>query len=110
LPVVKTGDDVAALAGKQVQVEGIYQQQDVRMRPIGQPVYLGHVAVVLDDETPVFLYPPDAAEARRSADEIQRFDDKRVRVSGLLYPTIPSEDAMLQAPCLVEVGSVVLTS
>jgi hypothetical protein len=108
--VVRSGGDVGALSGQQVQVEGIYRQQDVRMRPVGPPAYVGHVAIVLDDDTRVFLYPLGSAEAVRSTDEIQRFDQQRVRASGLLSARMPSQNATIKAPCLLQVTSLALAS
>ena len=45
LPVVTSGDEVRANLSEYVVVEGVYQQQDVRMRrtpPV--PLYEGHAA------------------------------------------------------------------
>jgi len=110
IPVVKTEIDVATYAGKTVYVEGIYQQEDVRMMQVNpKTLLLGHVVVVLDDSCKVFLYPPMQKEARRSKQEIRRFEHKKVKVLGVIYPTIPQEGAVQNAPCLVDIQSVKLS-
>ncbi len=107
LPTVRSAEDVSRRAGGRVAVEGVYEQQDVRMMPVNpDTLFEGHVALVLDDGTQVFLYPPYEEQARRGPEEIRRFEHKRVRVTGLLYPTIPPVGATLMAPCLVDIGSI----
>lgn len=108
VPVIKTEADIEENAGKTVYIEGIYQQEDVRMMQVNpETLFLGHVVVVLDDGCPVFLYPPATEEARRSQEEIQQFENKKVRVLGLLYPSIPQEGAIQIAPCLTDIQSIV---
>ena len=107
MPVVHREGDAATYAGQTVYVEGVYEQEDVRMMQVNPPtLLLGHVAVVLDDGCRVFLYPPAQQEARRSKQEIRRFEHKRVRVLGVIYPTIPQEGAVQLAPCLVDIQSI----
>jgi hypothetical protein len=107
--VVTSASDVETHAGQRVHVEGTYRQQDVRMRPVDPAtLHVGHVAIVLDDGTRVYLYPPEDPEARRPADEIAQFENRRVRVAGVLLPTIPSDNTAIIAPCLLDTGDVTL--
>ena len=88
-------------------VEGVYEQQDVRMMPVDPAqLFEGHAAVVLSDGTPVYLYPPQKPEARRSATERERFEHRRVRVTGLLYASIPGPGAAIRAPCLADISTI----
>ena len=104
IPVVKTEADVATYAGKTVYVEGIYEQEDVRMMRLNpETLFLGNVVLVLEDGCRVFLYPPASEEARRPKKEIRRFEHKKVRVLGLLHPTIPQAGAVQMAPCLTDI-------
>ena len=106
-PVVASGADVKANVSTYVTVEGVYEQQDVRMRPpTPEPLYEGHVALVLSDGTKVFLYPQQKPEALRSEDERARFDHQRVRATGLLYAKNPGPGAVIDAPCLADVSTI----
>lgn len=110
IPVVKTETDIDTYAGETVYVEGVYQQEDVRMMQVNpNSLLLGHVVIVLEDSCKVFLYPPMQKEARRSKQEIRRFEHKRVKVLGVIYPAIPQEGAVQNAPCLVDIQSVKLS-
>ncbi len=105
--VVTSLADVERHAGHEASVEGVYEQRDVRMRRVAaQTVHAGHAAVVLADGTAVFLEPPQEEEAIRAGAEIERCEHRTVRATGLLLAANPGEGAAIDAPCLVEVGSV----
>jgi hypothetical protein len=102
-------DDVRRASGERAEVEGTYQQIDIRMRVKGDPVYLGHAAVILDDGTEVTLEPSWAEEAIRPRDEIDRCEGHRVRVVGTVHeeaPEPPEPAAALMSPCVRPVESV----
>ena len=107
LPVVTAQADVESNATRYVTVEGVYEQQDVRMMQVDpDELFEGHVAIVLSDGERVYLYPQQDAEAIRAADERERFEHRRVRASGLLLPTNPRDGAVITAPCLIEIKSI----
>jgi hypothetical protein len=108
-PVVASQDDVELHAGGAAVVEGTYEQQDVRMMQANpETLYKGHAAVVLSDGVRVFLYPPQEDEAIRDAAEIERFEHRTVRASGLLLDGNPGEGAVIDAPCLLDVETIEL--
>jgi len=106
LPLVTSGDEVEQHVSTYVAVEGVYEQQDVRMRPVdpGEQRFEGHVALVLDDGTHVYLYPQQEPEARRSEEERGRFEHRRVRATGLLFATNPGPGTVIDAPCLADIS------
>ena len=107
LPVVTAQTDVESHATRYVTVEGVYEQQDVRMMQVDPAeLFEGHAAIVLSDGERVYLYPQQDAEARRPTDERERFEHRRVRASGLLLPTNPREGAVITAPCLIDLKSI----
>ncbi|MBL8473297.1 MAG: hypothetical protein KF778_04005 [Rhodocyclaceae bacterium] len=107
LPHIRCEQDAFTHAGQRAVVEGIYQQEDVRMMQVNPPVlHLGHAVLVLDDGCRVFLYPPASPAALRDAAEIRRCENRRTRASGVILPRIPQDDAVQQAPCLVDVESI----
>jgi hypothetical protein len=107
LPVIASGDEVKQHVSTYVTVEGVYEQQDVRMMQVDpDQLFEGHAAVILGDGTPVYLYPPQKPEARRSAAERKRFEHRRVRATGLLYANIPGPGAAIRAPCLGDISTI----
>src|SRR5215831_2281744 len=99
--LVASEDDIAPHDEEEVRVVGRYAEVDVRMRRTPPPHYAGHVAIVLDDETRVLLYPVWDPQARRDQDEIARFAGKRVEATGTLHATAPEGEesvANLQLP------------
>jgi hypothetical protein len=107
-PVVRSHEEVDQHAGGEAVVEGLYEPQDVRVRPVGEPEYRGHAAVVLADGTCVFLCAPSEGEALRPSDEIARFGGRTVRASGTLLAGNPDKGAAIDAPCLVQITSIEL--
>ncbi|MEQ8468392.1 histidine kinase [Coleofasciculus sp. E1-EBD-02] len=92
--------------GKQVRLIGQYIQVDVRRWPKPPPRYKGHVAVVLEDGTEVFLYPPWHSEAIRSTNEITRYNNRGVAVVGKIVPECPKSPqpaASIVAPCMLTI-------
>jgi hypothetical protein len=111
LPVVSARADVETHATRYVTVEGVYEQQDVRMKQVDPAeLFKGHAAIVLSDGERVYLYPQQDAEAIRPADERERLEHRRVRASGLLLPTNPREGAVITAPCLIDLRSIDLAA
>jgi hypothetical protein len=107
LRVVTTTADVESHASRYVTVEGVYEQQDVRMMQVDPAeLFEGHAAIVLSDGERVFLYPQQDAEAIRTADERARFEHRRVRASGLLLATNPRDGAVITSPCLIDLKSI----
>jgi hypothetical protein len=107
--LVTSLDELRRASGQGAEVEGRYAQIDVRMRIKGDPVYLGHAAVTLDDGTEVTLEPVWAEQAIRPADEIARCDGHRVRVTGTVHeetPEPPEPTASFVSPCISPVDAV----
>lgn len=111
IPIVRTTADVTRLAGQRVYVEGIYEQEDVRMMQVNPPtLFAGHVVLVLNDGCRVFVNPPAEPAALRSEQEIANFEHRPARALGVILPRIPQEGAIQQAPCLIAIESLTLTN
>ena len=100
--IVKTGSDVGAHAGSPVLVHGTYTEVDMRKAPAGDPVYAGHAAVKLADDSLVMLAPPWHDDALRSQEERDNLRGKAVIAEGILQPVCPPDGTglALQVPCL----------
>ena len=99
----------ASTRGKQVRVIGKYTQIDARRRKEPPPVYQGHVALILADRTAVFLYPTWHPSAIRPAEEIARYNHKKVVVVGKMVPEAPESPqgaASIIEPCMLTIDSI----
>jgi len=100
--------------GKQVRVIGKYSQVEVSQRPSPSPyppVYKGHVAIILADRAEVFLHPTWYPNAIRPAEEIARYNHKKVVVVGKMVPEAPESPegaASIIAPCMLTIDSIEL--
>lgn len=106
LPVVSRLAEATTYDGKLVRLIGQYVERDSRMQPGGTPRYVGHVSIILADDTRVSLWPMWKHEARRPEQEIDRFKNHEVEVVGIFNtqaPVDPSGGASMTTPCLTEV-------
>jgi hypothetical protein len=106
-------DSFDSRKGKQVRVIGKYTQIEARQRPEPPPVYRGHVALFLAEDTAgravVFLHPTWHPKAIRPAEEIARYNDQLVVVVGVLVPTTPNSPnfaAHMMGPCMLTIDSI----
>ena len=121
-PICKTAEDAKRLDGRDVRLVGVYRKELVAKKQ-GRPAdqFYGHVVVEIEGH-PRAYHPQawDGARARislgtepRPEDEIQRFTDQRVQVTGRLVLRPASDDASdsdaastLPGPALFEIGEV----
>ena len=111
LPVVDQENTMASYDGQMVRLVGKYTEADVRMKPVGEPKYIGHVSIVLEDNTRIALFPVWKDDARRPKAEVERFKDKKVVVIGTLYqrsPADPRGGASPLSPCLTDIQALYL--
>ncbi len=96
-------------SGQRAVIAGVYHQVDVRQKQRPPAVYAGHVAIGLDDSTEVYLEPIWSTAALRSPEERNRFDRRRVAVTGVVLarmPEPPEPAAHLMGPCVSPVEQV----
>lgn len=106
LPVIETYDQIKEYDGEMVELIGIYQEFDIRMRKENpKESFKGHAAVYLG-EWPVLLYPPDKKDAIRSKKERKTMQGEKVVVVGEINEFLPSEGASLGVPYIRKVESV----
>jgi hypothetical protein len=77
--------------------------------------FYGMYKIEVNDSLSIILYPPYDPRSKRSADEIENFEGKKVEVTGIIsaktYLNEPSLNAAPQAvsiPCFVEIRSIKL--
>ncbi len=113
LPLINQLQKVDTYDGQQVRLVGRYVESDVRMKPTGKPRYVGHVSIVLADNTHVALFPVWHKDARRPQEEIDKFKAHEVEVVGTLHrqaPVAPSGGASPLSPCLTDTKALYLSS
>lgn len=102
-PRVQKAVDLAALDGQSAIVVGVYEATAVptkgpRRDEASRPKE--YARVMLGDGTAVYLEPYATPAALRPAEEMARFDGKRVEVSGKVRRRMPSQGQSLVAPCV----------
>lgn len=113
LPTVLVKDDIEKFALEKVRLIGRYTQINVNKRPGQTPAYTGHIALTLQDNTRVLLYPVWHVEAKRPQSEISRFENQTVEVVGKIFLRSPSSRnnaANLLLSCLTKVESIELVN
>lgn len=98
---VRTAADRDAKSGDMVEVFGTYQHVAGGKAPDATPDR--HAAVRLDDGTLIWLEPPWHTDAIRPAEEIARYEGKRVVAKGVLLaecPPPPDGRAYAKVACL----------
>ena len=80
-------------AGQKIRVIGEYQQIDIRRRPTPPVQYRGNAIVILDDGGFISLYPMWHPDAIRPKDEIERFEGRRVIITGRAVSVAHPPDA-----------------
>ncbi len=93
LPKIETLKDVSDNDNKRVVIEGVYTQIDIRLKRENPAVkYTGQVAIKLQDNTNIFIYPPTGPEAIRPKKEIKEMQGQQVRIVGMVFKNMPQSD------------------
>jgi hypothetical protein len=112
IAVINDIGGIIATQGEVVRLEGIYIQNDVRMKMENPKVlHSGHVAILMSDGTKVYLYPPTHELATRETKEIKALENKKVYVDCMALPYIPMDSSEQQvciesAPCIVKLNAI----
>ncbi|MBO9701821.1 MAG: hypothetical protein J7604_16560 [Sporocytophaga sp.] len=100
--------------GKDLTVVGTYKPVSLNQKP-GTVEYSGHYKIEVNDTLSIVLLPPYNSESKRPTDEIQKFEGKRVKVSGIISdktymepPSIQNAPLTLSLPCFTEIKSIEL--
>ncbi|WP_028978319.1 hypothetical protein [Sporocytophaga myxococcoides] len=106
--------EIKEIEGKDLTVVGTYKPVSLIQKP-GKEEYSGHYKVEVNDTLSIILLPPYNPESKRSADEVQKFEGKRVKVSGTISdktymepPSIQNASLSLSHPCFTEIKSIEL--
>lgn len=106
-PVVERLDDLVALDGQPVTACGRYRAiPEPRKGPPAAGAPRDRAVLELSDGEEVFIEPMNFPAALRPADERERFDGKRVCVSGIARKVMPSLGESLIDPCIEQVSDI----
>lgn len=102
--VVRSQEDLLANDGRRGIVCGHYRSIPApRKGPPAPGARKDRAVIVLADGVEVYVEPIDTPGARRPREERQRFEGKRVCVSGTVHLIMPSRGQSLIAPCVAAV-------
>lgn len=109
LPLVSNYKAIETFNHQRVRLKGVYQQFDTRMRQEKpKKLFLGHVAIDMEDGVPVLLYPSDKPEAIRSKKERRKMKGSEVIIIGVIYqytPKVPGSSSR-NLPCIMDIESI----
>lgn len=98
---------------KETTIIGIYKKCILSKKK--EAPHQGHYKIVLDDNTEVVLLPPYEQEAKRSAEEVEQYEGKKVKVKGIIEeetyleePSLDYESLTVDVPCFVSITSIQL--
>jgi len=90
---------------------GIYAKSTMSER--GQEVYHGHYKIIVSDSLEVNLLPPYLIESVRPKEEVQRFEGKKVVVTGIIIentafsrPSLDDQPLSVNIPCFITIESI----
>lgn len=77
----------------------------------------GHYKIIINDSLEVNLLPPYHKEAERPEDEVQKFEGKKVAVTGVVSkntslsePSLENQPLKVDIPCFVTIESIRLAN
>lgn len=98
--------------GKELTIAGIYKPACLNQKP-GRTEYNGHYKIEVSDSLSVLLLPPYNPQSKRAADEVSRFEGKKVKVTGYVTdktfmeePTLDNAPLTLSLPCFTEIKKI----
>ena len=106
-PVVERLDALVARDGLLVTACGRYRAiAEPRQGPPDPDAPRDRGVIILADGTEVFIEPMDSPAARRSHEERERFDGKRVCMTGIARKIMPAQGQSLIDPCIEHVSGI----
>ncbi|MBC8754326.1 hypothetical protein H2O64_06560 [Kordia sp. YSTF-M3] len=92
---------------------GVYTKCTISQR--GQAKHSGHYKIVVNDTLEVILLPPYLKEAIRPKEEFQKFEGKKVTVTGIITedtsfsePSLEEQPLSVDIPCFITIESIQL--
>ena len=96
---------------KKVTLTGTYVKSTISKR--GQGDHHGHYKIIVNDSLEVILLPPYLKEAVRPKEEVQRFEGKKVTVTGIIRentafsePSLENQPITVNIPCFITIESI----
>ncbi len=99
--------------GKSAVLIGTYVKSIVSQKDDAE--HLGHYKIIVNDSLEVNLLPPYLAEAVRPKEEIEKFEEKKVKVMGIIVentalsaPSLEDQPLSVDIPCFITIESIQL--
>jgi hypothetical protein len=96
---------------KKVTLTGTYVKSTLSKR--GEGEHPGHYKIIVNDSMEVILLPPYLKEAVRPKEEVQRFEGKKVIVTGIIVentafsePSLEDQPLTVNIPCFITIESI----
>ncbi len=99
---------------EKVTLTGVYTKSSLTKK--GEGKHYGHYKIVVNDTLEVNLLPPYYKEAIRSTEEVQKFEGKKVVVTGIITenttlsePSLENQPLTVSVPCFITIESIRLS-
>lgn len=101
--------------GEEMTLEGVYEKSVIAQGPAEDVKHAGHYRIRINDDLKVVLLPPYTEEAVRPQTEAEKFEGKKVRVTGIVYaktymrpPSMEYQSQSVNIPSFSEISSIEL--
>jgi hypothetical protein len=96
---------------KKAVLTGTYVKSILSQR--GQGNHLGHYKIIVHNSLEVILLPPYCKDAVRPKEEVQKFEGKKVTVTGIVVestalskPSLDDQPLSVNVPCFITIESI----
>ncbi|WP_153801255.1 hypothetical protein [Foetidibacter luteolus] len=108
-----SSNDTGFSTNEKVTLTGTYARSNLSKS--GQEDGSGYYKIVVSDSLEVILLPPYKEEAVRPKEEVQRFEGKKVTVTGIVMehtpfskPSLEEQPVTVDIPCFITIESIQL--
>lgn len=107
MDIASTEQELNRLDGQRAEVVGVYRAVERPVKGIVRaPRPKDHAMLLLEDGTQVYLEPFESPASQRPASELDQFDGKRVRITGIVWRRMPARGESPLAPCIAGISEI----
>lgn len=106
--------DIAKHEGETVAIEGVYTKSIVAVKP-GSNIFSGRYKLQVNDSLDIIILPPYKKGSVRPQEEVERFEGKRVVITGVVEsntylsePSLENSPQTVSIPCFISVEKIEL--
>lgn len=109
---ISSFSDITKHEGKSVTVTGVYMKSKLAVKP-DFSAFSGRYKLVVNDSIEIVILPPHDNASIRSKEEVEQFENKRVRITGTISthtylekPSLDNSSQTVSIPCFTSVEKI----